>query len=321
MGGRPSHAAREQPASRPEATERRAEQRADDDPEILLLDDDPGLLTLLDRVLSAAGHRCRTVTTPAEALAAAERYETIKVVISDIYMPAMDGLQFVDALHAKRVQRPPPRVLLLTAHPSVRLAVGALRLGVSDFLTKPVRPPELVEAVARALRRAREDSGPADNAGVAELAQQAERLAQALKSLTAPTERPRGPAAGPVLEMAPESLSVLDIVEIVRRLQTRAASDELDDIAWDLLLELARAEYQGQTRAVSDLMITSSTVSSTTLLRRINRLVACGYVAKRPDPADGRREFVSLTPKGHDLITAFLEQAKRQIGELMAACA
>lgn len=293
--------------------------------EIMLLDDDRTLLTVLEQVLTAAGHRCRSVATPEAALEAVERNPAIRVIVSDVFMPAMDGLQFVDALRARCQHRPVPRVLLLTAQPSLRLAVGALRLGVCDFLTKPIRPSEFVEAVGRALDRAKEELGsslPSAPSNVAELAQHAEQLAQMLKALTSSAGVPPAAPAAPLpAEQGARStdLSLLNIVEVVRRPQSRIATEDLDDVAWDLLIELARASHQKHTLSVSDLMISNIGVSSTTLLRRINKLEASGYIDKQADPSDGRREFVSLTAKGTELVTQFLEQARRQIGELVVA--
>lgn len=289
--------------------------------EIMLLDDDRTLLTMLEQVLTAAGHRCRAVATPEAALQVIEQGPEIKVIVSDVFMPAMDGLQFVDALKSRCQPRTPPRVLLLTAQPSLRLAVGALRLGVCDFLTKPIRPAELVAAVGRALNRVNEESSAVSPvaSNVAALAQHAEQLAQMLKALAPTASLPA--ATPPLPDHRPRStdLSLLDIVEVVRRPQARIATEDLDDVAWDLLIELARAEHQRHTLSVSDLMISNVGVSSTTLLRRINKLEVSGYLNKQADPSDGRREFVSLTPKGSELVTEFLEEARRQIGELVVA--
>ena len=123
--------------------------------EVLLLDDDLTTLTFLEGVLTGAGFKCSSSGDPQQALAIIAAREEIAVVVSDLYMPHMSGLQFADALSALELNRPPPRVLLLTARPSLESAVGALRSGLLDFLVKPIRPAEIIETVSRALERAR----------------------------------------------------------------------------------------------------------------------------------------------------------------------
>jgi DNA-binding MarR family transcriptional regulator len=84
--------------------------------------------------------------------------------------------------------------------------------------------------------------------------------------------------------------------------------EKLDDAAWDMLLDLASAERRGQRLSVSGLMVSSSHVSATTLLRRVNALVDREFVARKPDPQDARRHFVDMTSKGHALVSEFLAQ-------------
>ncbi|MEP7247179.1 MAG: response regulator, partial [Gammaproteobacteria bacterium] len=115
--------------------------------EILLLDDDPVSLSFLESVLAGAGFICSTAADPADALAAIRARREIAVVVSDIYMPVVTGLQFVDQLNSLELDWPMPAVLLLTARPTLESAVDALRLGACDFLTKPIRPTELVDVV------------------------------------------------------------------------------------------------------------------------------------------------------------------------------
>jgi DNA-binding MarR family transcriptional regulator len=86
-------------------------------------------------------------------------------------------------------------------------------------------------------------------------------------------------------------LSVLDTIEQLRRLRTLYAHHSLDDVEWDLLFELLRAERLQQRMSVSALTIVTSGVSTTTSLRRINQLVARGYIERNPDASDARRDF------------------------------
>ncbi|WP_129782219.1 response regulator [Peristeroidobacter soli] len=292
--------------------------------QVLLLDDDPAMLHILEGVLVSAGYRCHTATHAEQALAIVVANEAISVVLSDIYMPGMTGFQFVDRINALALDRPAPRVVLLTAQPSLQTAVEALRLGVCDFLTKPVRPAELLDAVRRAISRAAQDQmDQVLSPEVARLIEQSQELTERLRRLAVAAEPPAAPAkpaplqAEPVREAAASSsTSVIETIEMLRELRTRYAQHKLDDVAWDLLLDLARAERQHQRLSVSGLMISNSNVSSTTLLRRVNELTTRGYMARIPDPKDARRDFVSLTPKAHEVVTDYLEQANGYLSKL-----
>ena len=315
--------------------------------EVLLLDDDPAMLVFLEGVLSHAGYICHVQTDPQAALSQVASRQEIGLVLSDVYMPGLTGLQFINRLHGLRLGRPAPPVLLLTAKPSVESAIDALRLGAEDFLLKPVRPAELVEAVAHALSRSRADRAASATRSpeIDELVRQAEELAGRLRNLAdardlepldtpAPAPAParqdnggkaighpadREPAVDWQAVQEPEALlSVLDTIEQLRRLRDLYAHHSLDEVEWDLLLELLRAERLQQRMSVSALTNVTSGASTTTSLRRINQLVARGYLVRAPDASDARRDFVSLTSKSNDLLIEYLARANAHLRDLLA---
>ncbi len=297
--------------------------------EVLLLDDDPAMLVFLEGILSGAGYPCRTETNPEAALSHVASSPEIGLVLSDVCMPGLNGLQFIDRLHGLHLDRPAPRVLLLTGHPSLEAAIDALRLGAQDFLLKPIRPPELIEAIARALTRSRADRAPDPTRPpeIRQLVQQAEELAGRLRSLAyhADFTAARSDAAPPRLVNSatlpdpdgPGLLSVLDTIDHLRRLRDRYADHQLDEVDWDLLLELLRAERLHQRLSVSALTLSSTAASATTSLRRVNKLVSRGYVIRIPDASDARRDFVSLTAKSNELLGDYLARANSHLRELV----
>jgi DNA-binding MarR family transcriptional regulator len=113
-------------------------------------------------------------------------------------------------------------------------------------------------------------------------------------------------------------LAVLDTIEQLRRLRDLYAHHSLDDVEWDLLLELLRAERLQQRMSVSDLTVLARGASTTTWLRRINQLAARGYILRTPDESDARRDFVSLTSKSNDLLTDYLARANAHLRDLLA---
>ena len=115
---------------------------------VLVVDDDRAVGTVLVALLSQAGHDARAVTSGAEALAALAG-RPIDVVVSDLRMPGMDGLELLAEV---RKRAPGIPVILLTAHGNVPLAVEAMRAGAADFLLKPFDRDEVLFAVAKAAR-------------------------------------------------------------------------------------------------------------------------------------------------------------------------
>ncbi|MBF8729477.1 sigma-54-dependent Fis family transcriptional regulator [Pseudomonas guariconensis] len=115
--------------------------------QVILVDDDPHLRQALGQTLDLAGLK---VTTLADAQGLAERIaaDWPGVVVSDIRMPGIDGLQLLEQLHGRDSDLP---VLLITGHGDVPLAVQAMRAGAYDFLEKPFASDALLDSVRRAL--------------------------------------------------------------------------------------------------------------------------------------------------------------------------
>ncbi len=115
---------------------------------ILLVDDDPGLLRLLSIRLNAAGYDVRAVQSGEVALEAVETQRP-DLVITDLRMDRMDGMQLLDELNRRCTGLP---VLILTAHGTIPDAVSATQEGAVAFLTKPVDKTNLLDQVERALQ-------------------------------------------------------------------------------------------------------------------------------------------------------------------------
>jgi len=115
--------------------------------QVLLIDDDPHLRQALSQTLDLAGLK---VSSLADAHGVAARIERDwpGVVVSDIRMPGIDGLQLLQQLQEQDPELP---VLLITGHGDVPLAVQAMRAGAYDFLEKPFASDDLLDSVRRAL--------------------------------------------------------------------------------------------------------------------------------------------------------------------------
>ena len=114
---------------------------------LLLVDDDPGLLKLLGMRLTSEGYTVLTAQSGPEGLKMLMR-EKIDLVISDLRMDEMDGMQLFSEIQKAHPGLP---VIILTAHGSIPDAVAATQQGVFSFLTKPVDRDALYKAIDDAL--------------------------------------------------------------------------------------------------------------------------------------------------------------------------
>jgi two-component system response regulator GlrR len=115
--------------------------------DILLVDDDPDLLKLISLRLGSSGYSVRTADSGESALAAIA-VERPGVVVTDLRMPGIDGMQLFEAIHRRYPALP---VIILTAHGTIPDAVSATQRGVFGFLTKPFDSQELLQKVGAAL--------------------------------------------------------------------------------------------------------------------------------------------------------------------------
>lgn len=118
---------------------------------ILLVDDDASVLTAMEQTLDLAGFRPCTCTNGEEALKALPREKPL-VVVSDVRMPGLDGMELLRRIVASDPELP---VVLVTGHGDVSLAVQAIRAGAYDFVEKPAPTELLIDVITRAAERRR----------------------------------------------------------------------------------------------------------------------------------------------------------------------
>ncbi|KNX75912.1 two-component system response regulator OmpR [Pseudomonas sp. BW16M2] len=116
---------------------------------ILIVDDDPGLSSLLDRFFTSKGFRVRTVPN-VEQMDRLLAREVFNLVVLDLMLPGEDGLSACKRLRASNNQIP---IIMLTAKGDELSRIKGLELGADDYLAKPFNPDELVARVKAVLRR------------------------------------------------------------------------------------------------------------------------------------------------------------------------
>lgn len=118
-------------------------------PTVLIVDDDPKLLKMLQRTLTYENLTVLTATNGLEALPLVHSQQP-DLIIADWMMPNMDGLSFIQRL---RDDENKTLILMLTARDAIENRVEGLESGADDYLVKPFAPAELVARVHAMLRR------------------------------------------------------------------------------------------------------------------------------------------------------------------------
>ena len=283
-------------------------------PRVLVVDDEVRALRLMSRVLGTSAIACRTAESAAEAMTVLRQASEIDVVVSDIYMPTTDGLEFLGAVRREFDDRPWLQLLLVTGQASLETAVAAMRLEASDYLFKPIEPKSLREAVQHALTRAESirkvRSAAGDSTGSRELLQiadTAKALAEDMRRTIELDTGRREPGQAAPGRGEDSSLRTLRLLQKLQEARSSIFGEAvMPEPAWEMLAELMRARLANQHLSVTSLALSSKS-PMTTALRRIEDLIQGGLAARMPDPADRRRTYVELTPEGMARMQLFLE--------------
>jgi len=118
---------------------------------VLVVDDEPAITRGCQRVLDRAGYEVESASTGHEGLrrAAGGNFD---LVLTDLRLPDLDGMELVRVL---RIEHPEIAVVVITGYGTIPSAVEAMKAGAFDYLTKPFRPEDLVEVVAKGLEKQR----------------------------------------------------------------------------------------------------------------------------------------------------------------------
>ena len=113
---------------------------------VLLVDDEVDFLKTLAERLEARGLKVNTATSGEDAVATAEK-EGYDLIVLDLSMPGIDGLETLKRIKTKQ---PDAEIIMLTGQGSIRTSIEAMKLGAEDFLQKPVNISELMDKISEA---------------------------------------------------------------------------------------------------------------------------------------------------------------------------
>ena len=147
-----------------------SEAEANSDACVVVVDDDRGFRDSLERLFRSVGLYARTFASIAE-FADSEPLDRPTCLVLDVRMPGRSGLEFQSDLGAAGAMLP---IVFITGHGDIRMTVQAMKAGAIDFLTKPFRDQDLLDAVNAGL--ARDRARRANDHSLCELKTRLERL-------------------------------------------------------------------------------------------------------------------------------------------------
>jgi len=115
---------------------------------IIVVDDDPSVLESTSRLLSTFGYLVLPYGNATDAVMKLQEENTVRVVLTDIMMPGVSGLQFLEKIRSFNSEIP---VIMMTAFAEMDMTIDAIRKGAFDFLLKPFKPQYLALSVKKAI--------------------------------------------------------------------------------------------------------------------------------------------------------------------------
>lgn len=259
---------------------------------VLIVDDDIDALDEYQEIAKALGYICVVASEAYVALKMITEDPRIGIVITDLNMPMIDGLSFLDELDSRFSRVRPILSIVITGYGSFEAVIDAMRFNARDFLQKPVTKEGLATVLRRASRtwnqmafNFRPSSAVSDSSGQAQSSSE---------------------------HGAPQELSDAELLEMVRTLvrKRERRGEFLDremfsDPSWDLLLDLTSAKLEGVPVPVSS-ACAATHLPLSTALRYVRALVDAGLVKRWRDPSDRRRDLLELEQMAMDSMRQYL---------------
>jgi CheY-like chemotaxis protein/DNA-binding MarR family transcriptional regulator len=254
--------------------------------DVLVVDDDREAVEELVEYLSKANLRCRPAADGWAALQVLADGYRPQVVVTDLRMPELTGMEFAERL-SRLSEGERPEIIFVSGNAGFDDAVQAIRLGARDMLTKPIDGPRLVRAVKSA-----------------QLARQMRlRTVELPLAGAGPGKVNAGDDGSPVTRKR----AALGELKTMRRLRSQYFPAELfSDPCWEMLLDLYDAALAGAEVTVTSLGAASG-VPQTTALRRMETLQAHNLIVRTEDKTDKRRTIIRLSDTGMQAVENFFE--------------
>jgi len=282
----------------------------------LVVDDDQYVRQEVVHSLLAAGFDCSGVGNGRWALASLQDYPETSVVIVDLRMPEMDGLQLMSAIDDHFATIIQPALIVLSGHLDKNSAKAAVSEGATDCLQKPISRQELLDSVnfaadqVRVKRTALRNRETLRNlVGDMEdlLEQTSSRLADDPLRSRSELEKSSGGVES-VQGLQERAAVKVRLARLLRERESRRNFFPLTSKAehgWEMLLELALNHFGNRITYLSSLAV-GSRLPVSTCSRHLEGLEEKGLAQRSPDPVDKRRVRITLTELGEAKVRDYL---------------
>lgn len=262
---------------------------------ILVVDDDPACLDEYRDAIANLGYPVVCAANAPDALKKIADSPDIGVVMTDLEMPAMDGISLLSEIANRFSPNRPIVTLVITGHSSLQVATKAMRSQATDMLSKPVSMEELAEA----LRRASAHHFTMSNRF---------QITALTKRLDPPVVRERKTKT----DAPPTGSELQSFIQMLLKFQHNKSKyfdpAVLSGPSWEILLDITEASLRGEAVPASSASATTL-VPLSTALRHVNNLVDAGLVRRWTDPKDKRRTLLELEPHALAAMQRYLESA------------
>ncbi len=257
-------------------------------PAVLVVDHESQSVAHCTRMLDELGYPNHGAGSTRQALELLAHDPCIQILLVDVDLPAMGGLALIEEARVRAGDRRPIAAVMVTAKPSVEIAVRGLHLEAVDMLAKPFGMDAYSTAMRRAMRYIATRRAAVAETGVTGFGEQLARLVAALE----------GKRDGPSYDGESSDKDIASTLRSIigsRALRNRFFPTEMfADPAWDILLDLTRADLEKQPVSVSSVCIAAS-VPMSTALRWVRQMTDAGLLRRWTDPKDRRRDLIALT--------------------------
>lgn len=267
---------------------------------VMLVDDDEMTRDVYADIAGMLGYATLVAADAPTALRLLAEDPAIGIVVTDVQMPAMDGLSLLDEIMMRFAANRPLVTIVSTGFASMDVAVQAMRFNAMDFLTKPVSAQDFSEALRRASGR------------WSQLA-----MRDALDAMIRGSDPVLPPAHSAAAGAAPASVDdLLALAKGIKRSRDRRAAffdaALFADPCWDIMLDLVCARLEDQTVPVSSACMATGLPFSTAL-RHVRQLVDLGLVRRWKDPKDRRRDLLMLEDATFETMKNYLVETHKRL--------
>jgi len=255
--------------------------------DVLVVDDDEAGLYDLTASLARAGLTCAGANTGWKALETLVAGTIPSVVVTDISMPELDGIELAQRLTRMEVPKL-PEIVFISGNAALGHAVDAIRLRARDLLTKPIDLRRLIQIV-KEVKLERHSFSPPSSAP----SQPKVKRSVAISGRNA-------------IDVESKSVGVLKSLRNLQRIRRENLPPGLAvEASWEILLDLYVSELNKKCMSLTAVG-GSAGVALTSALRRIHELESKGMILRVSDENDKRRAAAQLTDMGREAVVSFI---------------